>query len=145
MKIPSSVVKEWISTIPYKMQAVLLLSLRGCDGTLKEDLSKMITRALRSVLFHPAVKNFNDECMFMSVNAVTLQNAIKRFADNLDHYPNHFVTHLLHAMEIIGYRHPDFKTAEFWLDAYRSCCYGMHLNHEGKDQLDVRLAGDFGP
>lgn len=145
MGTSNSVVKEWVSTIPYKMQAVLLLSLRGCDGTLKEDPSKMITRALRSVLFHPAVKNFNDEGMFMSVNAITLQNAIERFSQNLDHYPNHFITHLMHAMEIIGYKHPDIKTSEFWSGAYKSCCSGMHLNHENECQLDARLVGDFGP
>lgn len=145
METPNSVVKEWISTIPYKMQAVLLLSLRGCDGTLKEDPSKMITRALRSVLFHPAVKNFNDGGMFMSVNIAVLQNSLEKFADNLDHYPNHFVTHLLHAMEIVGYKHPDIKVAEFWLNAYRNCCRGMHLNHEHEYQLNSRLTGDFGP
>lgn len=145
METPNSVVKEWVSGIPYKMQAVLLLSLRGCDGTQKEDISKTITRALRSVLFHPAVKNFNSKNMFMSVDQFVLRDAVEKFAKHLDHYPNHFVTHLMHAMEIIGYKHPNIVVSKFWLDAYKNCCRGMHFNHEYEVQLNGRLAGDFGP
>lgn len=140
-----SVVKEWISEIPYKMQVVLLSALRGCDCLPKEDVSKIIIRAFRSVMLYPVVENFNNAGMFMSVDEKTLYGALYKFYDHLDHYPNHFVTHLMHAMEIVGYKHPDIKVRDLWLSAYIGCCNGMHIRPERQCDLDERLSGDYGP
>lgn len=140
-----SVVRDWVATIPYKMQAVLLSALRGCDGIPKEDVSKTITRAIRSVFLYPAVKNYNEPGMFMAVNKDELYKCVDKFSQHLDHYPNHFITHLMHAMEIVGYKHPEPSVAGFWHSAYYKCCEGMHVGPESLEQLNRRLAGDYGP
>lgn len=139
-----SVVKSWIADIPFKMQVVLLSALRGCDGIPKEDISKQITRAFRSVLLFPAVTNHNDPNMFMSVDP-DLDKHIAYFSQHLDHYPNHFVTHLIHAFEIVGYKHPDLDVRNLWFAGYKACAEGMHLRIEAEHSLDERLSGDYGP
>lgn len=137
-----SVVREWIAELPFKMQAVLLSALRGCDGKPKEDPSKKLTRALRGVMLYPAVSERPDNS-FMGGDLDG--NHIDVFLKNLDHYPVHWLLHFAHACEIVGYFHPDAVTRAGWYGLYAEVGDALHLRPETKDQLCVRLGrGDLG-
>jgi len=133
------VVREWMfESCTMKMQAVLLSSLRGCDGFPKEDVSKRITRGFRGVLFHPADDLRTTSFMIEQVDS----DVVREMASNIDKYPVHFITHLMHAMEIVGYKHPERNVRECWGVNYRILCSALHLNPETERQLDTRLS-DF--
>jgi hypothetical protein len=128
----SSVVQEWVLALPWRMQSVVLLGLRGCDGVAKDDPSKAISRGLRGLVFHNADPS---NTFILDVDPAKVQ----QYLWDLDRYPMHFVMHSAHAAEIAGYHHPDTGFRTYWLDFYKKVCLGLHLNFETKQQLDVRL------
>lgn len=96
-----SVIKPWVFTLPFRMQSVLLLSLRGCDGVAKDDHSKAVTRTLRGLVFNNA-----DPTNTFITDAFPAKEKVEAFLWDLDAYPMHFVMHTTHAAEIIGYKYP---------------------------------------
>ncbi len=70
------------------------------------------------------------------------QELVERFRDfrkSTDSYAAHYVLHLLHAIEIVGYKHPDAHTRARWLGFYQVLVLAMHLSPETEAQLDERL------
>lgn len=129
-----SVVKEWISNLSLKQQTVLLSALRGCDTVDKHDVSKLFIRKLRSVILNNACPNEGD---FMQ-DTVT-DEVIYNFTKSLDKYPFHFLMHFIHAVEIIGYKHPDENTKLWWNNLYKTIVNSFHMNIETEEQCDYRL------
>ncbi len=131
-----SVVKEWLfqDNISLKQQTVVLSALRGCDGQPKEDLSKKLTRMLRSAILYNAAtptSNFMKETMTLDEIALLSKNA--------DKYPMHYYTHAMHACEIIGYKHPDDGIRVWFNKAYVTMVKALHLNPETESECDYRL------
>jgi len=133
MPPPRSVVQNWVFHTPMRMQAVLLSAIRGCDGKSKEDPSKAVVRALRRIILHNAdpTNSFMKEELY--------NERVDAFVGDIDQYPVHFIMHLTHAAEIVGYKHPDHLIRGRWLDIYRKLVKALHLNPELENQLDVRL------
>ena len=145
----SSVVKGWISKLSWKQQTVLLSALRGCDGKSKEDISKPITRFYR----HLILENADNDSGFMTGNIDEFKNIIyssffntnsfnKLFKD-IDCYPMHFIFHLFHAIEIIGYKCPNVEIKNYCFEIYKLFCETIHCNIESERQMDERLADNI--
>ncbi|MCH8908916.1 MAG: hypothetical protein IH840_17665 [Candidatus Heimdallarchaeota archaeon] len=66
----------------------------------------------------------------------------KQFAKNCDEYPLHFVLHLMHAIEVVGYKHPNAKTRTLFYEAYTTIVSGFHLRPESPEDLDARMLED---
>lgn len=137
MGIPGSVVKDWLSELPWKMQTVLLAGFRGCDGKNKEDPSKPLARMLRMVI----LKDADPTTSFMDADISEMAEHIKKFVGDLDHYPMHWLLHFTHACEIVGYFHPDKEIQLFFLNFYMTICIkGLHMGIESEQQLIERLS-----
>lgn len=65
---------------------------------------------------------------------------IKILFSDIDSYPLHFILHLFHAIEIVGYKHPDEETRTFWHQVYLDFGKIIHFNPEIEDVLDKRLS-----
>jgi hypothetical protein len=134
-KITKSVVlQEWVWSLPWRQQSVLLCSLRGCDGLTKNDPSKFIVRNIRAVV----LKDADPRNAFIS-RRTPLHEAVRLVAEDVDKYHVHFLMHMMHAAEIIGFKHPDGDVAQTWLDAYERLCAALHVNSEGALDLEERL------
>jgi hypothetical protein len=133
-----SVVKEWVAELPLKQQAVLLSAVRGCDGKPKEDPSKPLTRAFRSLLFHPA-DTHPAIGSFMNSGEPLTRSMDNFFTYELDSYPMHWLLHFAHACEIVGYKHPESEVRMNWIIVYRQICRSFHMNVETEKELDLRL------
>lgn len=131
-----SVVKEWLNSdnISWKQQTVVLSSLRGCDDQSKYDLSKKLTRQLRSAILYNAAAA---DTTFMR-NTMTLEE-VRKLAENSDKYPIHYYMHALHACEIIGFKHPDKEVKEGFNGAYLIMVDALHLKPETEEECDYRL------
>jgi hypothetical protein len=139
-----SVLQDWVLNLPgLRHQGVLLTAVRGYDGAPKEDASKALARCLRETFLCCFVGDSKKSVSFIEkVDDNELQIRMKNFLHSLDQYNIHYVMHLFHAAEIIGFFHPDALTASRWNTFYRMGCKKLHLHHEGLDELNERLLRD---
>jgi hypothetical protein len=145
IKAIESVVHDWVSSLPFTQQAVLLLSLRGADGVSKNDRSKFITQFIRGVVLKPAYPGFSSEDDyepdgFMRCDFQNFVRDANYFHSDVDMLPHHFYLHLIHAAEIIGYSHPDELVQANFLAFYNHCCKSFHMIPETREQLFKRLS-----
>lgn len=131
------VLQEWVyqdSHLSLKQQTVLLLALRGCDNQSKYDLSKKLTKMIRSIILKNAAA---DDTTFM-LNSMTHEE-IRDLAEDFDKYPIHFMMHTIHCCEIIGYKHSNKDIRDWFLETYLIFVDALHLKPESKEQCDFRL------
>jgi hypothetical protein len=138
--------------LPLQQQSVLLLASRGPDGIAKFHPSKVIQRAYRATVFmagrYGRMLRFGEKAdTFMSLEVFgsdTLwKQAVTDFFDHEDDLPHHFIMHLMHGVEILGYKHPDPMFRERWHGFYLRLVRDLHLTPETEAEMDKRL-GDWG-
>lgn len=142
--MPHCVLKDWVLVLPYRMQAVLISGIRGCDTARKDDPSKAITRALRRLV----MRNADPSNTFIG-DGIPKKELAEKFLWDLDSYPMHFVAHTMHAAEIVGFKFTgencnllDMEIVahrKWWNQFYLDLVKALHLNPETEKQLDVRL------
>lgn len=141
--VENSILKVWVMRLGRRHQGVLLTAVRGCDTAPKDDTSKAFTRCYRGVVLNAHCGDAAKAQSFMeSISAADEAERFNKFRRNLDHYPHHFVMHFIHAIEIVGYKHPDLETRDRWHSYYLRLCNGLHVRTETEGQLDVRLNAD---
>jgi len=126
------------------MQALLTTAMRGPDENNKYNAAKAIVRFLRGVVLKPAGDwdhtNNND---FMWGDYAQFAFHAREFWQDHDKYPHHFIMHLVHSAQVVGFKHPDREISSTWLNFYLEAAASFHMNGETEDQLDKRL-NDFG-
>ena len=135
-----SVVQEWLTECcSWKEQTVLLASLRGCDGSEKQDPSKVFARAMRTTL----LKNADKLSMFYGRSAA-LKDEMRAEVDdffidcsrgNLDACQVSWLMHLLQAAEIVAYKCPHKEVADYWRYFNLSGVNALHINPESEFSL----------
>lgn len=134
--LDNSVLQSWVMHLGLRHQGVLLTAIRGCDISPKEDISKSLIRCYRYEILKCHCGDAAKSASFIEfVSENELDRRMIRFLKNCDHYPMHYVLHLMHATEIVGYKKPSVD----WLWFYRKLCKILHVNPEGEEQLDKRL------
>ena len=136
----ASVLQPWVETLGLRHQGVLMSCIRGCDSVPKDDPTKLLARCLRAVIlvsFDPKPSSFIE-----NVEDPELERRMVAVLKDHDHYPVHYIMHLLHGAEIIGYHHPDWSVRDDWNWFYIKLCSCFHLNPESKAALDERLGAE---
>ena len=142
-----------MQTLPLQQQSVLLLALRGPDGDPKHTTFKPLLRAyrgtnLRAAKYGRMLDSGEKADSFMSLDV--FNNIEQWFAavdtfleDHADGSVLHHYTHFMHAVQILGYKHPEPPHKERWYPVYCAFVRRLHLNIETEEQMDNRLA-DWG-
>jgi len=125
------VLRDWMGEIPWKQQSVLLSALRGPDLS-RPVAVKKVNRWLRNITQNNA--DLSSEYM----KDISLPD-IKDLKLELGYCTMHYFTHLMHALEIIGYKHPDESISHTAKEYYFGLADFVHLNPETKEQMDKRL------
>ncbi|MHC1599216.1 MAG: hypothetical protein ACXQS5_00105 [Candidatus Methanospirareceae archaeon] len=133
------VFQEWLETLTWKEQTVLVLALRGTDMSGSKDV-KLMTRWLRSIVLKNAApkKTFMGETCFRDVDDIANDNPL-----SFDMLPVHFFGHLLHTFEVIAYRHPDPYIHNIALNVYTDMCKYLHINPETCEEMTIRLKDEL--
>lgn len=143
-KLKESVLHDWVTTLTFQMQALLLTAMRGPDENNKFNAAKSLIRYLRGCVIKPAGKwhghNDND---FMWGEYNQFQKFASTFFQDHDEYPHHFIMHLIHCAEVVGYKHPNRVVRHHWRNFYMQACDAFHMRPESEKQMDRRL-NDFG-
>lgn len=135
-----SVLLDWVSeNLSWREQTVLLATVRGPDGMPKHNSGKVLCRLLRSHILQDATPGRGT---FMNYDLRGDREEMEKFFNDHDGYPHHFIMHLIHAAQILGYKHPEKPIAMFWSEFYEKACDAMHMNPETEEEMSTRLADD---
>lgn len=138
-----SVLQDWVMELGLRHQGVLLACVRGCDTLPKGHPSKVLMRSYRSVLLNAHCGNNREAATFIQeVPPSALAYLMAQFRKDVDHLPHHFVMHMAHAAEVVGYKHPVEAIRDIWRAFYEAVCFGLHVNPETEAQMDERLNAD---
>ena len=150
----TSVLQDWVQDLTMMQQSVLISTVRGPDGLHKDHVAKAALRWLRRCIllsaFDGVALTRPDSPGGGSFTGPTppeyssLSDVQRRYFTAQDEVPLHFHTHLLHAAEILGYKHPEPWVREFWLGWYLDGVNRLHLYPESEEQLDARLGDSEG-
>lgn len=149
--IQESVLHDWVHGQSFQIQALLLTGMRGPDGCDKHNPAKAVVRYLRGAVIKPAGEWANHPTMPTGLNDndfmwgeydVFKEYGIAFWRDH-DAYPHHFIMHLIHCAEVLGYLHTDPVIKSNWYWFYEKACDSFHMRPETKNQMLKRL-NDFG-
>lgn len=129
------VLQDWMGNLPWKQQSVILSALRGPD-THRPNSIKDITRWLRRITQFDADPSTN------YIGKATHPDLLK-IKEDLEFCTVHYFCHLLHTLEIIGYKHPFQEIRHQANHYYEGLVNSLHLNPESREQLEERLADRF--
>lgn len=138
----SSVLQDWVTRLPLREQGTLLTVVRGCDLAPKmpfESTERQLVGFARFCFLNPAdVREVGIPGSFFQPEppAETWR------ASELGHYPQHWYSHLMHAYEIIGYRHPNDPIRARAFGIYWKLAHSLHLKIETFGEMEIRLSED---
>ena len=157
------VTQAWAHGVTFMQQTVLLTAVRGPDGIAKYHAVKYLLRWFRRctlvssldgrVLLTPFENgggsfmgpSFELGTMPVSDDWAWTQTMDLQVSDYLratDELPHHFQLHFMHAVQIVGYKHPDPEIRAFWHKTYLRLVHDFHLWPETEEQMDARLGDD---
>jgi hypothetical protein len=149
-----SVLQPWVEELTFMQQSVLISSVRGPDNSTKYGPVKMILRWYRRCILISAMEGevLTDPVdprggSFTGPSYVKNSWSWQNNMDGLvydymkiqDSLPFHFQSHMMHAIEILGYKHPDDRIRAWWLSVYVRLVNALHLHPETEEEMDRRL------
>ena len=148
-----SVLQPWVNDLSLMQQSVLITAVRGPDGLRKDHVAKVLCRWLRrsflisafekAALLDPYQRgggSFTGPCNWLNkLGAPSLEAAFDEYLRCVDEIPHHFQLHLMHAAEILGYKHPDSEVRDWWHRCYCRIVNDAHLVIESEEAMDKRL------
>ena len=135
-----SILQPWVMSLPIRYQGAILTAIRGCDGHVKEDASKVIIHGIRNTTLVPANSESTMPGGFMPFELEDLLPAMRELSNNCDEYPLHFIVHLYQGLEAIAYTHPDKALALVFEEAYKMLVIAINLNVETREECHLRLS-----
>lgn len=131
-----SVLQSWLEEIPIRMQATLILGLRGPDTHACPGVKK-IGRWLRALTFKPGNPANVREFMLEGLPDRIIEKSST--AKELEFCSQHYYSHLLHALEVVAFRHPERHIAIHAYFLMIDMCNLMHLPTESRENFEDRL------
>ena len=130
-------------------QTVLLTAIRGPDGVEKYGAVKSLLRWFRRCVLVSALDKIVLSCPWDTRGGsftgpscgswAQLKHLHGDYLKAQDALPFHFQMHFMHAVEILGYHHPDAQIRADWNSFYERLVSAMHLHPESREELDRRL------
>jgi len=133
--------------LPLREQGTLLTAVRGCDDEAKQwtrigvadSPGRRITAYVRWCFMNPADSREVD----YEIGAFFQSQPPAQFKPSeFGHLPQHWYSHIMHALEVIGFRHPDMLVRSTAYRLYAEMVYSLHLNVESREQFIQRLSED---
>ena len=147
---PRFVLQDWVGRMSLRQQGVLILALRGPDGSMKESAAKPIVRTLRALVMVSGREGtpmqwgtFWRNDTFMATTYISSDEAwdttTRAFFAEMDACNLHFFQHLIHAFAVAGLGHPDLDVRRRCWMFYERACGKLHVLPENHWDLLHRL------
>lgn len=137
-----TILNPWVETLSLREQGTLLAAIRGCDMAEKfplESAELQMFACIRWIVLRPADERevgSESECFMRSINPDQFKPS------SFGTYALHWVAYAMHALEVIGYQHPDGMISGPCLVMYQSICRMLHVPPETRRAMIERLTGD---
>ena len=142
-----SVLQDWVMELPLRHQGVLLTAVRGCDDEPKTwqetgvaySPGRRLTAFIRYCFMNPADPrevDYAEGSFFRSIPPNPFNPS------EFGHLPQHWYSHVMHALEVIGYYHPSSDIRYEAHVMYLRMVSNLHLSPESNEQMNVRLTED---
>lgn len=138
----TSILRDWVVALPLREQGTLLAAIRGCDLAPKfpvDSVERQLTAYLRWLTCNPADEREVDT--YGSFMRSTAPGGGWK-ASSIEHYPLHWYVHVLHAYEVVAYRHPAPIHSRQGYDVYYKLTHALHLPLESAEAMIARLSED---
>lgn len=140
----TSILRPWVTQLPLRLQGTLMAAMRGCDDEPKQWTSRgvayspgrRLTAFIRWCFMVPADAREVDREFMMSLPP----NPFK--PSEFGHLPQHWYSHAMHALQVIGYEHPDPSIRDRAHELYLAMVENMHLRPESHASMWRRLTED---
>ncbi len=143
----NSVLQDWVVSLPLRYQGTLLTAVRGCDDEPKlwqrtgvaYSPGRRLTAFIRCSFMNPADPreiDYEEGSFFQSRPPEVFKPS------EFGHLPQHWYSHAMHALEIIGYHHPNETVKMQAYDMYITMVKNLHLRPETIEDLWKRLTED---
>lgn len=143
----NSVLQNWVMELPLREQGTMMTAVRGCDSEPKTwsrtgvaySPGRRLTSFIRHCFMNPADPREVDHeegAFMMSTPPIPFKPS------EFGHLPEHWYAHAMHALEVIGYRHPNEQIRLIAEGMYIKMVHNLHLNPETKEQMIKRLSED---
>jgi hypothetical protein len=165
-RVTRPVTQEWTHGLTLMQQSVLLSAIRGCDGLPKRHKSKALVKWYRRCVLlsafdgralptpydegggsfaGPIVKipTGTSDTVRDQIAEQVLSEVANDFIDSRDELPAHYQVHMMHAIEILGFKHPVNAIRQYWHRLYVRMVEAYHLWPETEAQLDARLGDNL--
>lgn len=150
----STATQEWVNNLTIMQQSVIISAIRGPDGVKKFHKCKNLVRWYRRCVLISAfdgkiITNPHDKgggsftgpsITYRTFQIVGLENVVNDYISSSDDLPHHYLVHFMHAVEILGYKHPQSDLRNFWFEIYERLAHYYHLYPESEEQMDLRLS-----
>lgn len=143
----NSVLQPWVMELPLRVQGTLLTCVRGCDDEPK-------TWTERGVAYSPGrrLTAFIRYCFMVPADPREVGRVEGAFMmpeppipfkpSEFGHLPQHWYSHAMHALEVIGFCHPNAILKNTAYEMYRMMAENLHLRVELRDHFFQRLTED---
>lgn len=129
----NSVVKPWMDKLTWKEQSAIFTAIRGSDVHDNRVIRNLI-RWIRRQAFYDA--DINGSFVKVDNSILSVPGNLK---PALEYETVHFASHLFHAVQIIGIKHPNEQIREIALGYYYLFCDMLHLGPEPHISYNRRL------
>lgn len=151
--------QPWVMSLSIMQQSVIMGAVRGPDGVGKYHPSKFLIRWYRRCILMSAFDgkalttpyafgggSFTgpsyEPTVFEHDWEPRMDAVVSQYLQSLDELPHHYQMHFLHAVEIVGYKHPDPGIRRWWCRVYYDLVNDLHLSVETEAEMDERLSDD---
>ena len=138
------VLRDWVMVLPRRVQGTLLTAIRSCDLSPKPfdpertTSDRAITAYLRWLIMVPAdPREVDRPGAFMRS-----QPPENWKPSEWGHYPQHWVSHLMHTAQVCAYCHPAAVHQNNCWSIYDRIVRGLHLRTESRQEMMRRLTED---
>ncbi len=135
-----SVLQDWVMNIGLRMQGTLLSGIRGCDTVSKHHATKLLIRGLRADCLNSFCGDPRKALTYIKpLSHEEMIDMLPTVLDAQDELPAHYVSHFIHAIEILAFCHPDLNRRSIWNQYYLRLCKRWHMHPETPEDMRARL------
>lgn len=135
--------RPWVTELGLREQGTLVTGTRGCDLAPKmplDSIERQLTAYMRWLVGTPYDEREVDSTIGCFMRSEPPSRAWR--PSELEHYPLHWYAHLMHAFEVVGYRHPEKAHRDACFEIYLLLVHALHLEPESANQMAARLSED---